>query len=225
MKVSTEDIRTAMDSIARYLIENELAIDMNPSVVLAQKKQRSLVTWSSAGISTAFTNQVFGSFSEYLQLVKDRQFSVVLKDGALLQMSYTVEPNGEIYDHRLCWYPCPAPFDLDVLMEGMALDEIVESTPLNLLYCKGPIRFDYSPRQQEKGHPASHIHFFSDNSRVPVRGPLSIATFARFVLKHFYSSDFETVEKQPTFDSWHEPIRMETEEYYEPHLYWRTGQP
>jgi hypothetical protein len=220
MRVRVEDLRRAIDEFALGLLEVGIAVDLNKAVSLSQPNRRVLITWANAGISTPFTDFEFATLSEYLQYVQDRQFSALLFDGSLIQISYTVEGGDDVIDHRLCWYPCPAYFRPEDL-ELAPLEDIIRSTPSTELRCRGPLRFDYSPFQARDGHSPCHLHAFQEDCRVPVRGPVDLVTFANFIFGHFYPAEWAEKIGSVPLGAWASQCTLADSEYGAPHLYWR----
>lgn len=69
-------------------------------------------TMSGTEVSWAATGPIDYSFDslakvdEYIAFIKSRNYSVLIFDGSLLQISYVLRKN-EIIKHRLAYYPCP----------------------------------------------------------------------------------------------------------------------
>ncbi len=81
-----------------------LSLDSNMSCIRQVKGGKVLVSWDSEHM--VFKDNEFSSLSEYISLLLRSQYTLVLFDGSLIQISYTIERN-EIVGHRLCWYPSP----------------------------------------------------------------------------------------------------------------------
>lgn len=222
MNIRSEEVRRAIDDFCLNLIETGIAIDMNKAVCLGQPDRKTLVTWASAGISTSFTDYEFATLNEYLQFIEARQFSALLFDGALLQISYTVHRDEEVVDHRLCWYPCPVHLTREDL-EVAPIEEIVRSTPVTAMRCRGPVRFDFSPHQTKEGHSSSHLHVFQEGCRVPVKGPLDLYTFSNFVLSHFYPKPWAFHKATFAAVGWGGGCTLTAAEFRSPHLFWNNS--
>lgn len=221
MKITADCLKVAINELTLFLQENGLALDRNQSDCFRLEDRKKRVTWKSSGISTPLTDHSFATVAEYIALVNNRQFSVMLFDGSLLQISYTIRGNDEVVEHRLCWYPCPIFFQPQDL-ELATIDEFVLTTPNNKFNCRGPIRFDFSPHQTSKGHPSSHIHFFDDECRVPVRGPLDLRTFIIFVMDNFYSKVWNGIQSKINLSNWDASLTLTVDESAMPHIYWKT---
>ena len=221
MKVAAEVVRRTIDELSLGLLESGIAIDMNKAVCRGQPDGKTLVTWASNGIATPLTDLPFATLGEYLQLVSARQFSVLLSDGALLQISYTVQ-GDDVIDHRLCWYPCPADLREEDL-ELAPIEEIVSSTPVGDVKCRGPIRFDFKAGQNVEGHSPSHLHLSDGECRIPVRGPLDLATFSSFIIANFYPRLWPTRRAFVNMPAWQPEFTISDADALLPHMHWRTA--
>lgn len=179
-----------------------IAVDFNTPVIRSSGN-KAIVTWASAPV--VLTDSVFATISEYRRLVIARQYTCALRDGALVQISYSFD-GANVVSNRFCYYPCPLALSAESwdpnegsfldLFDDLLLEEFSSSAEdlLSLdeagirphLMLRGPIRFDYAPNQAAPGHSASHLHFGTEETRLPVFGPLSIGHFLRFVIRHFY---------------------------------------
>ena len=169
------------------LLDNEIAITAN-SVVCERSGPRSRITWqSSIGSWMPLTQSEFATIEEYRNYILNQSYSVVLFDGSLMQVTYDFHRN-DIEGHRLCYYPCPFevdPGDLQILPILDVVDYYREETD-KYLRLRSPIRFDYAPRNADRGHPASHVHFLRPSCRCAVVGAISLGHFCRFIFSHFY---------------------------------------
>lgn len=131
--------------------------------------------------------------ASYLNLLKEKQFSVLLSDGGIVQYTYSTD-STRITFHRLVFFPCPILFEKEEveqlsiadLIENMSDAELVARTQLS-----APMRFDFSPQHAAEDHSASHLHLRAD-SRIPVSGPVSPSQFTRFVMRYFYPANFRS---------------------------------
>lgn len=182
-----------------------LSLDSNSSCIRQAGEGKLLVSWNSDNI--VLKENEFSSLSEYLTLLLGSHYTLVLFDGSIIQISYTIHRN-EIVGHRLCWYPSPIELadinEIDdivykiqlILKEGSdALEDFItapnKSPSVNIkgIYGKSPIRFDYCivPDYQKDAHPDVHLHISSEECRIPVKTPLCIRMFMKFLVENFYS--------------------------------------
>ncbi len=144
------------------------------------------VTWGNDGY--VLHKEKFCSLSEYAALLENRQYSLLLSDGAIFQFSFSVRKN-KIIKHRLCWYPAPIDLDsTDLELESIS-DKILEhmnNGDLEKFTLKSPIRFDFSDTDATDEHPAVHMHMSVESCRIPVRTPLCLQKFLKFIVENFY---------------------------------------
>lgn len=181
-----------------------LVLSSNSTVVKQNGEGRSLVTWKEEG--GALKNNDFSTLSEYLMLLKYSQYTMVLYDGSILQISYKIKRN-EIIGHRLCWFPSPLEIDegqnvediiykiheslssnSSLLEEYLTSPEFNSEINLNKFYHRSPIRFDYDimPDERKDKHPDVHLHISIEDCRIPVKGPLCLRRFMAFIVENFY---------------------------------------
>lgn len=191
-------IRSEIDQLARKLLVAEIAIDLNPIIRADVGDNTSIVTWVNC---TPSADQVFATLGEYRSLVRNRQFSVIVLDGSLLQFAYRFR-RRTLVEHRLCFYPCPFPLKPDEWARyqdaGFGLLDILDYFDLNeyedRIRLQSPLRFDFDLENVAANHPATHLHISRDGCRVPVFAPLSVGHFARFVFMNFFPEQWEAHE-------------------------------
>lgn len=205
--MTPSDVRSEVSRLNATLLKSNLAVAVNGSV-LKRSGSNVLVTWPSES-SAALSDHVFGSLQEYRHFLRNREYTALLSDGALLQVSYSFD-HDDIVAHRLCYYPCPLVLtsegananlieDFDDQLAGeleaqyAVLCASSKIDPVFALRLRGPLRFDFDARNSGPDHSASHLHLLQDDSRLPIYGPVSIGHFARFVFRHFYPSQ-DTLE-------------------------------
>lgn len=162
------------------------------------------ITWGHDGY--VLKKESFSSIAEYISLLENDQYSMLLSDGSLFQFSFNLKRN-KIVKHRLCWYP--APVEISVIENGP--DSISEAILDNMkngefekLLSRGPIRFDYDEEASEELHPETHMHICVESCRIPVRTPLCINKFIKFIVENFYpqiSNDSRLVTENKTWKS------------------------
>ncbi len=174
------DIQNALD----FLMESELALYANPVSMTPTR-----VTWHAVGDAGAFLlSHGFTTIQQYLDWVSAGAYSVALRDGSLLQLTYDINGGG-VSGHRLAYIPCPAIIDEELLLSGEPIGDVV---PLFLdegalpLTMRSPIRFDYDPAAAREGHPAAHFSINSPDCRIACVAPVHPYRFIDFVFRHFY---------------------------------------
>lgn len=183
-----------------------LSLDSNRSCIRTLGGGKLLVSWDSDNF--VLKDNEFSSLSEYLTLLLCSQYTLVLFDGSMVQISYTIQ-RDEIVGHRLCWYPSPIEIsgvnEVDdiiyltqlILKEGSdSLEEYITNPnnvyPVNVrgVHNRSPLRFDFSlmPDKQKDAHPDVHLHISAEECRIPVKTPLCIRMFMKFLVENFYSN-------------------------------------
>lgn len=187
-----------------------------------------------------FEEHQFGTVSEYKRYLLSRDYSCVLLDGSLLQLSWEFE-FGELSKHRLCYFPCPVVVDLQAT-DGESLEEIVDYELLRAdtedswvasgpdgrmvyigpqgLRLRSPLRFDYCRQSASPDHPATHLTVQTTDCRLPVAGPLSLGRFVRIVFGQFYPAMWQShpaMSELPLGDLDH---TLTEQERAHPHISW-----
>jgi hypothetical protein len=132
----------------------------------------------------------FGSFAEYIELLKNRRYIALLFDGSFLQISIDIARN-KIASHRYSYYPCPIKFKDDELLmyaEEETVANIVESfiDQEDLLLFRTPIRIDFDSEEWKEGEPHAHIHFNHTDCRCALSGAIYPSYFIKIILRYFY---------------------------------------
>ena len=114
----------------------------------------------------------------------------MLFDGSLLQLTFDLRGSG-LVGHRIGYIPCLFLLDEEgraLLRSEPILDviELFRGRGEKYLRLRTPIRFDFDPDAATERHPASHMTLNHPNCRIPVRGPLGLGHFIKFVFWHFY---------------------------------------
>lgn len=127
----------------------------------------------------------------YLHWLETSQFSALLFDGSLLQVSYDFDGHA-IVGHRLAYVPCPA--DLasrecrELLEEGFPWGDVVrmQLSRSHEILMKSSLRFDYDPVHAGEDHPETHFTMNSTECRIACATPFRIGRFLDFVFRTFY---------------------------------------
>jgi hypothetical protein len=206
--MTPDSIRSEIDRLITGFLKAELIVDSTPHIIHFSPNNLRTITWS---VFNPSLDTLFATVDEYKRLVLNRQYSLILLDGSLLQFSYTFQRDNLI-KHRLCFYPFPLslePEEWEVYQEmGIGLVDILEDLGFEeyqrRLQLRSPIRFDYDLHNANSNHPASHLHIVRSDCRVPVFAPLSIGHFVRFVFRNFYFEQWETFDFVRTWPvEWH----------------------
>lgn len=179
--------------ITELLIRDGMSINQNFPIVREEK----IITWANqTDISVALRSVSYTDI--YNELDEDKNYSIKMLDGALIQMMYSFTHKGSLVAHRLAYFPSPSKEQYDKRYEeyeeiyfGECLyhDIIVKNV------VTFPIRFDYSndiTKYVELVHPKSHLHLGQyEHCRIPVCAPMPPHTFINFLLRNFYYKAFE----------------------------------
>lgn len=173
-----DQIRDALD----YLRDSELAhTTTEVSVRLAE------VSWHAHNRKGTFIESFeHPTIAQYVKWLENGDYSAVLYDGSLIQLSYAVA-DGEVSAHRLSYFPCPYDLDRDLLKEGEPIADVVELYRGSDANLRSPIRFDFDRRAAAPGHPASHLTINGVDCRIACMAPLHVMRFLDFIFRHFYS--------------------------------------
>jgi len=153
---------------------------------------RSRVSWATRTRGTSYVHP-FGSLEQYLQWVRDGEYTGLLFDFSLIRASYTVIGN-RILGHSLLFWPFPLdPAEplTDVPEVCAALELCIESpskaAEVFRLSLRSPMRFDYAPDHAADDHPEIHLHTQFEDTRIHVQKPLSFNTFVKIIFRTFYA--------------------------------------
>ena len=179
-------IETQVRTFVNAMLEYGLALASNP-VVSATAGDTTIVSWSKApAISTTFGR--FASIAEYATFLDQRDFNLVLRDGALLQIAYTFK-GRVLVGHRLCHYPCPIDIS-DLEADDGSITEWIEALDAGelreRLRLRTPLRLDFDMKAAKNDHPASHFTISEETCRIPVAAPVSLGHFVSLVFSQFY---------------------------------------
>lgn len=158
----------------------------------------------------------------YLHWLATGNYSAVLSDGAILQVSYDFESDTPI-KHRLAYVPSPLLFDFNVLAPQYPIDEYVKSNLENSLdvLMKTQVRFDFDANLASQSHPETHLTINSVDCRIACASPLRVGRFIQFVFKNFYpliyqgDSYLQGLPKDGWFDN-----RFDPSDSGEMHFHW-----
>jgi hypothetical protein len=213
-------METAFDTLAAA----EFAAIINGHVVRSSGDQTRVLSYTSISEKEEYPRNRFSRIDEYLYALRWAEYSLVLYDGSVIQIEYRDRDNA-IHYHRLCYQPCPVDVDLSGEPFESPLDEMVlqslSSGKPEIMRPFASVRFDYNADVVDELHPASHLTFLSAECRIPLRAPLGLNRFLKFVFGNFYSAQQA---------KWIEAIKLlhfnlqdciVEQELYQLHLHWR----
>ena len=156
--------------------------------------RRGYETWVEIGSTGPLDGSQLlleNSAAHYLETIRQGRISLLLFDASLVQVSYRFRGDALTF-HRYCYIPAPVRLDLraGAYDGGDWLEEITEAKCFTESR-RSALRFEYDPDAAENGaHPAAHLHVNSPRCRVPLRAPLLFNEFVGFLIRHFYSDQF-----------------------------------
>lgn len=206
--MTPREIQHEITSLSTFLLGEQLAIAYQAPIV---RTYGSLAYVSSSWDSHATVEDEepededdtvpFACIREYLRFLRSGQYTLVLFDGALIQVAYSFD-RGNLKRHRICYYPCPVDLDFrgsDYVDFYEIIEATIETDSLERIRLRSPLRFDFDIDAAKTDHPASHLHLNREATRIPVYGPISIGHFARFISRHFY---YDVWKKHETLQGW-----------------------
>ncbi|NOQ77270.1 MAG: DUF2290 domain-containing protein [Methylococcaceae bacterium] len=181
-----------IEEILKYLVETSLANDQQfPIMKVIGNGLRELTLNGAEHISVAMKDYDYKDI--YDHLVKERAFSALLLDGALIQMMYVFDGDN-IQRHRLTFFPSPYLDEFQNNPEIYMMDEVFADVIARNLV-PFPIRFDFDGREgvhQPVEHPKSHLTLGQyESCRIPVTAAMTPYLFINFILRNFYNTAFK----------------------------------
>ena len=110
-------VRDELNNLLSYLVESEIALLAN-----AVRDEGERISWHRFNASATFLEfRDPPTFDGYRNWVANGEYSALLYDGSLLQVSYDFA-GALLISHRLVWVPCPFDVDPDLLQLEPLLD-------------------------------------------------------------------------------------------------------
>ncbi|KJR41001.1 hypothetical protein MCHI_003099 [Candidatus Magnetoovum chiemensis] len=166
-------------------------------------KKCTNISWRQTS-KTLSKPQHFGTIEQYKSIIEDGSYSCILQDISILRMSYKFK-DSKVNSHSLWYYPCPFKIPDDALLQEPILDliEIYANAGTKDLLLRGHLRFDFDAdfdKNESKlpSHPIAHAHIINDACRIPVKNPIPVGTFFKFIFLNFYPdiwNRFEFIKK------------------------------
>jgi hypothetical protein len=180
--------RREIDALQQLMVEADVAFLARQPVILAAPNNAKRVTWAPSDAELGeLMRAAPHSLAAYRNWIAADAYSMVLFDGAVIQMTYDFDGN-DLVGHRLVFFPCPYKIDEGLLDDLPLLDviELYSDSRDPAVRLVTPMRFDFDPRAAGAGHAASHLSLNGLDCRWPVTAPLSPGHFVRFVFSQFY---------------------------------------
>lgn len=221
--MSALSFHRSLAEFCAYSLEKDLAINIGAHKIEGLSGGRQRVVWQPV-TESEYDRDNDILLSEYLRCLRNGDYSILLCDGALIQISATFDAD-QIVDSRFYYIPCPIIFKIeDLFIDGDIYpleDYIIEMSADELkqrICMRAPFRFELDPANAGDGHPLNHVHIGPSSSRIPVSVNLCWDSFARFIFKNFYPDQFHLVQPMLHFPVSYRIKSLSTDLEHEVHL-------
>ncbi|EJT06180.1 DUF2290 domain-containing protein [Rhizobium sp. CCGE 510] len=203
--MSAREFQKNISNFCETLLERNLALGSQSHVIRRFDDGIARVTWvpnmppiTEEG-EDGYLRTPDLELSEYLRCLRAGDYSVLLNDGGLIQVSLDFR-GDDVIASRFCYIPCAIKFSLDEIRlddEIYPLEDFIVELPQNELIARlclrSPFRFEHDPQNVSEKHALHHVHLGKSASRIPVSSAMCWDHFARFVFINFYSEQFDVV--------------------------------
>lgn len=208
-----KEVLSEIHKILDEISSKDLVLDINYPLQTGNK-----ICWSNNTCLSAYFD-IDDIYTLYKKFVKNREFTLLFKDGSLIQIFYEFDKK-EIVKHRLFYLNFTVieaikknenedefKFDYnEPLLDQIEL--LYEHTENNITYLNtkllqniGFLRFDYDKESSiEIEHPASHLTINQEGVRIPVEKPLTPYEFFDFILLHYKNYKLQDSKKKIFFN-------------------------
>ena len=202
--MSAREFQKNISNFCETLLEHNLALGAQSHVIRRLDDGIVRVTWvpNMPPINEEEDGYLRApdlELSEYLRCLRAGDYSVLLNDGGLIQVSLDFRGDGVIAS-RFCYIPCAIKFHLEEIRlddEIYPLEDFILELPQNELIARlclrPPFRFEHDPHNVSEDHALHHVHLGKSTSRIPVSSAMCWDHFARFVFINFYPEQFDAV--------------------------------
>ncbi|WP_374015530.1 DUF2290 domain-containing protein [Phaeobacter sp. A36a-5a] len=197
--MSATTFSRCLDDFCAHCLQEGIALNISSHVARPLGNNHFSVNWATSRVRTyRRVNDL--DLQEYLECLRCNDFSILLMDGGLIQVSAQFD-GSEIIESCFYYIPCPVRFEkseLEVGEELYPLEDFIEELPsaeLKARLCiRAPFRFELDPKNAGDGHPTNHVHIGPSSSRIPVALSMCWNSFSRFIFKNFYPDQLPVVE-------------------------------
>ena len=152
MTTTPRSVRDDVKNILDYLSDAELALFTNEVSLVGAR-----VSFHRYDSRAAFLiSHEHPTLEQYMNWTAAGDYSAVLLDGSLLQVTYDVS-GGRVSGHRLAYIPCPYDLDRELLAAGYPIADVLELHRDDTPALRSPVRFDFDPERAKKNHSAAHL--------------------------------------------------------------------
>lgn len=123
MSPTSSAVRGEIETLVNQLLLNELALASRP-IRARESAGGAVISWVPfEGAPPRAAVPDFATLAEYRHALEFGEYSVVLFEGSLLQLSYVLQAS-KVVEHRLCFFPCP------VLLTDEPFEDRIETLAL-----------------------------------------------------------------------------------------------
>lgn len=209
--MSPRGFQKTISEFCEALLEENVALGAQAHVIQHLANGNIRVTWApNLQVTTetgeeGFLRTADLELSEYLRCLRAGDYSVLLNDGGMIQVSLDFR-GDDVVASRFCYIPCAIKFTLDEIslddeiypLEDFIL-ELSQSELISRLCLRPPFRFEHDPDNVAPDHALNHVHLGRSATRIPVSSAICWDHFARFVFINFYPECFDIVSKMLKF--------------------------
>lgn len=218
-----------LDEFCAQCLQEGVALNISSHVARPMGKNRFSVKWVPS-LEREYRRVNDLDLREYLDCIRCNDFSVLLTDGGILQVSVKFQ-GDEITESRFYYIPCPVRFDRTELQIGgelYPLEDFIEELPTEelkeRLCIRAPFRFEFDPANEHLDHPQNHVHIGPSSSRIPVALSMCWSSFSRFIFKNFYPEQFPVIQELLQHPVPYRARTLTPEDAYELHMSFRVDQ-
>ncbi|WP_082242165.1 DUF2290 domain-containing protein [Cereibacter sphaeroides] len=217
-----------LDEFCARCLAAGIALNISSHVVQRIGKNRFSVKWA-ASHRRQFRRVIDLDLAEYLDCIRCNDFSLLLSDGGLIQVSSVFDAD-EVAESRFYYIPCPIRFEkseLEIDDQIYPLEDFINELDTqeirDRMCIRAPFRFELDPANESDGHPLNHVHIGSSSSRIPVALSMCWDAFSRFIFKNFYPEQFHVVESLIRHPATYRPQSLTEADEYELHMNFRVA--
>ena len=178
-------IEAEINGLIAFLIESALADDQTRAFIRKISGSDYEITFENESISDWLSNEPY--VDVYEKTMANRSYTILLFDGAMLQMSYEISDN-KVVRSRMAYLPNPR---LEQFAGGQGeFDDPLYADLNDRRILPVPIRFEFDGRPGVAvaiHHPVSHVTIGQfEGCRIPASAAITPFLFIDFVLRSFY---------------------------------------
>lgn len=178
-------IEAEINYLIAFLIESALADNQTRAFIRKIGGTAYEVTFENESIADWLSNDFY--VDVYDRTMANRSYSILLFDGAMIQMSYEIS-NNDLVRSRMAYLPNPR---LEQFAVGQGeFDDPLYADLNDRRILPIPIRFEFDGRSDVAipvDHPVSHVTIGQfEGCRIPASAAITPYLFIDFILRSFY---------------------------------------